>query len=215
MDTMTLERKRVAMKLGRGVWSKWGAPFLLALGLAGPARAEPPAQPPNDPPPASALLAGPSLYETGKIGVSPDTAPVPAPTPVPPVLEWAGNGEKSIKPVAADIANAPPPRPPEGIIDPARLESETAAALETVENCRLDVARDKQVTPAKVAADRLILRWTIQPSGLTSGTEVVAAAPVDLDVMDCVKAAMSRWSFTKPRGGSVPVERVYTFRQMP
>jgi hypothetical protein len=155
------------------------------------------------------------MYETGKVGVSPDSAPVPAPTPVPAALEWAGNGEKSIKPVAADIANAPPPRPPEGIIDPARLERETASALETVENCRFDVARDKRVTPAKVAADRLLLRWTIEPSGLTSGTEVVAAAPVDLDVMDCVKAAMSRWSFTRPRGGSVRVERVYTFRQMP
>jgi hypothetical protein len=117
--------------------------------------------------------------------------------------------------VAADSANAPPPRPPEGIIDPARLESETAAALETVENCRLAVARDRRITPAKVAADRVILRWTIDPSGLTSGTEVVAAAPMDLDLMDCLKAAMSQWSFTKPRGGSVHVDRLYTFRQMP
>ena len=84
-----------------------------------------------------------------------------------------------------------------------------------MENCRLDVARDKRVIPAKVVADRVILRWTIDPAGQTSGTEVVAAAPMDLDLMDCLKAAMSQWSFTKPRGGSVHVERVYTFRQMP
>ena len=203
------------MKLGRMIWSKC-APFLLVLGLAAPLKAEPPVGPAHpDPLAPSSLLSGPSLYETGKVGVSPDTPPGPAPTPVPPELQWGGNGEKSIKPVAADIANAPPPRPPQGIIDPERLESETAAAFETIENCRLDVARDKQVTPAKVAADRLILRWTIEPSGLTTGTEVVAASPVNLELMDCVKAAMSQWSFSKPRGGSVRVERVYTFRQMP
>jgi hypothetical protein len=130
-------------------------------------------------------------------------------------MEWAGNGEKSIKPVAADIANAPPPRPPEGVIDPARLQRETASALETVENCRFDVARDKRIAPSKVVADQLILRWTIDPSGQTSSTEVVAATPVDLELMDCVKAAMSRWSFTRPRGGSIRVERLYAFRQMP
>jgi hypothetical protein len=203
------------MKLGRVVWSKWGAPFLLALGLATPVKAEPPGTPAADPLSPSSLLSGPSLYETGKVGVTPDSAPVPAPTPIPSVMEWAGNGEKSIKPVAADIANAPPPRPPEGVIDPARLQRETASALETVENCRFDVARDKRIAPSKVVADQLILRWTIDPSGQTSSTEVVAATPVDLELMDCVKAAMSRWSFTRPRGGSIRVERLYAFRQMP
>jgi hypothetical protein len=205
------------MKLGRVVWSKWGAPFVLALGLAAPTlvRAEPPAPAVTDPLAPSSLVSGPSLYETGRVGVSPESAPSPAPTPVPAELQWAGNGEKSIKPVAADIAAAPPPRPPEGVIDPARLERETASSFESLEDCRVDVARAKRLAPSKVVADRVILRWTIAPSGLTSATEVVAAAPIDLDLMDCVKAAMSRWSFTRPRGGEVRVERVYVFRQMP
>ncbi len=158
------------MKLGRVVWSKWGAPLLLGLGLAAPAAvmAEPPAQPPGDPLSPSGLLSGPSLYETGRVGLSPESAP--APTPVPPALEWAGNGEKSIKPVAADIANAPPPRPPEGVIDPARLEQETAASFETVEDCRVDVARTKRISPSKVVADRLILALDHRP---------VRSGPVD------------------------------------
>jgi hypothetical protein len=214
------------MKLGRFVWSTWGvrlAPLFVALGTTGPlasapARAAPPvppAAPAGDPLSPSALLSGPSLYETGKVGVSPDTAPAPAPTPVPQELQWAGNGEKSIKPVAADIADAPPPRPPEGVIAPARLDREIAGYFEALDNCRVDVARAKQVAVGKVTADQLWLRWTIEPSGETGPTEVVATTPIDLDVMDCVKSAMSRWTFTAPRGGAVHVERAFAFRKVP
>jgi hypothetical protein len=214
------------MKLGRFVWSKWGvglAPIFVTLGIAGSlvtARAQaaepaPTAAPPADPLSPSSLLSGPSLYETGKVGVSPDNAPMPAPTPVPQELQWAGNGEKSIKPVAADIADAPPPRPPEGVISPARLEREIGAYFEALENCRVDVARVRQVAPGKVVADQLLLRWTIEPSGETGPTEVVATTSNDLDVMGCVKAAMSRWTFSAPRGGAVHVERPFAFRKVP
>jgi hypothetical protein len=214
------------MKLGRFVWSKWSvrlAPIFLALGAAGPlksaparaAEPAPPAAPAPDPLSPSSLLSGPSLYETGRVGVSPDSAPAPAPTPVPQELQWAGNGEKSIKPVAADIADAPPPRPPEGVIAPARLEREIAAYFEALENCRVDVARTRQVAPGKVVADQLLLRWTIEPSGDTGPTQVVATTSTDLDVMDCVKGAMSRWTFSAPRGGAVHLERVFAFRKAP
>ncbi len=205
------------MKLGRVVCSKLWAPLALVLGLATSVRAEPAADSPPAVNPLSPtdLVAGPSLYETGKVGVIPDSAPDPAPTPVPAELQWAGDSEKSIKPVAADIADAPPPRPPEGTIDPLRLSQEIQANFESLENCRVDVARAKRVELSKVLADQLLLRWTIDPSGLASSTEVVAARPVDLDLMDCVKAAMSRWSFTRPRGGAVHVERPFTFRRAP
>jgi len=205
------------MKLGRVVCSNLWAPLVLMVGLMAlmrPAKAEPSAvaAPTTDPLTPTNLVAGPSLYETGKVGVMPDSAPSPAPTPIPPELQWAGNSEKSIKSVAADIADAPPPRPPEGIIDPARLAPEIASSFETVEDCRVDVARAKRVPPSKVVADQLFLRWTIEPSGQASSTEVVATTQVDLDLMDCVKAAMSRWSFTPPRGGAVRIERPFAFR---
>jgi len=203
------------MKLGRVVCSKFWAPLVLVLGLVTPALAQPAAvsAPAPNPAPATNLVAGPSLYETGKIGIVPESAPSPA--PVPAELQWAGNSEKSIKPVAADIADAPPPRPPEGAIDRARLSQEIQANFETLENCRVDVARARRVELSKVVADQLLLRWTIEPSGLIGSTEVVAARPIDLDLMDCVKAAMSRWTFTRPRGGAVHVERPFTFRRAP
>jgi hypothetical protein len=202
------------MKLGRVVCSNSWAPLVLALGLVTPAEAQPGVSAPAaNPPSLTNLVAGPSLYETGKIGAVPESAPTPA--PVPAELQWAGNSEKSIKPVAADIADAPPPRPPEGTIDPLRLAPEIQANLESLENCRVDVARAKRVELSRVIADQLLLRWTIEPSGLVGSTEVVATRPVDLDLMDCVKAAMSRWSFTRPRGGAVHVERAFTFRRAP
>jgi hypothetical protein len=171
--------------------------------------------PTADPLTPTNLVAGPSLHETGKIGVVPESPATPVPTPVPAEQQWAGDSEKSIEPVAADIADAPPPRPPEGIIDPARLAQEIAASFETVENCRVDVARVKRVALSKVVADELLLRWTIEPSGFTSSTEVVATAHADLDLMDCVKSVMSRWSFTRPRGGAIHVERPFTFLRVP
>jgi hypothetical protein len=208
------------MKLGRVVCSNFWAPLVLMLGLAmsvRPVKAQPAevATPTPDPLSSTNLVAGPSLYETGKVGVMPDSAPNPAPTPIPNELQWAGNSEKSIKSVAADIADAPPPRPPEGIIDPGRLAQEVAANFETVENCRVDVARARRIPPSKVLADELFLRWTIEPTGQTGSTEVVATTQVDLDLMDCVKAAMSRWSFTPPRGGAVRIERPFAFRLVP
>ena len=98
---------------------------------------------------------------------------------------------------------------------PARLTQEIQTNFETLENCRVDVARAKRVALSKVLADELLLRWTIEPSGQTGPTEVVATAQVDLDLMDCVKAAMSRWSFTRPRGGAMHVERAFAFRRVP
>src|SRR3954452_1655626 len=137
------------MKLGRVVCSNFWAPLVLVLGMVTPAKAQPAAvsPPAANPGPPTNLVAGPSLYETGKIGIVPESAPTPA--PVPAELQWAGNSEKSIKPVAADIADAPPPRPPEGTIDPVRLSQEIQSNFETLENCRVDVARARRVELSK------------------------------------------------------------------
>jgi len=61
------------MKLGRVVCSNFWAPLVLVLGLVTPARAQPAAvsPPAANPAPATNLVAGPSLYETGKIGIVP------------------------------------------------------------------------------------------------------------------------------------------------
>ena len=64
----------------------------------------------------------------------------------------------------------------------------------------------RAISPATMVID------SNQPQGDIAATEVVATAPIDIDVMDCVKGAMRTWTFTRPRGGPVPVERAFHFR---
>jgi hypothetical protein len=191
---------------------------LLAIGWCGLAVADEGEMSPQqatspvlDPLAPSSLMAGPSLRETGKVGVMPE-ASAPAESLTPAALSWAGQPEKSVQPVAAGFATAPPPRPPVGTIDPMLLNREMAANLAKVEDCRIEVARARQVPPAQVAADPLVLHWTIQPTGETRTRDVRAPATTDQDVVSCAKAAMSQWRFTPPRGGSMDVERTVSFK---
>jgi len=122
--------------------------------------------------------------------------------------------EPSESPVAkaAIVALAPPPP---GVIAENLLAEEIAAKFEPLEVCRIDVARGKQVRARDVAAEPLILRWTIQPTGRVTAPEVVGTTVADAEVLDCVKRRMNGWTFSRPSGGPLPVERVLRFRQAP
>jgi hypothetical protein len=183
-----------------------GGSTVIAPPATGAAPATPAASPDRLSP--TELVRGPSLYETGRIG----NAPQAAPTTIVPEEELGARNEKSIQPAAAGLGNVP--RRPAGVIDPRTLAREIDARFAALENCRVDVARNKRLAPAEVVGSTLTLRWTIVPGGETASTVVVATSPVDLELMDCVKAAMSRWHFTSPRGGPVDVEREFTFRPL-
>jgi hypothetical protein len=185
-----------------------------ALALAAGGDVSPPAAttPVLDPMAPSSLMAGPSLHETGRVGVVPESSAPPE--ELKPAPTQFAAPEKSIQPVAAGVANAPPPRPPAGTIDPLLLNREVAANLSKIEDCRIEVARNRQVPPAQVSADTLLLRWTIKPTGDVAARDVVATSPTDIDVMTCAKSAMSQWQFTPPHGGSVDVERTISFKPL-
>ena len=110
---------------------------------------------------------------------------------------------------AATVALAPPPP---GVIDEKLLAGEIATRFEPLALCRIDVARNKQLRAEEVEADRLTLRWTIEPTGKVTATEVVGTTAVDADVLHCVKQQMIGWTFSRPSGGPLPVERVFQFR---
>jgi hypothetical protein len=188
-------------------WAQQPQPAVLTEPIA-PAGGEAtsPASPPSDPMLPANLVEGPSLKETGKIAVA----------PVPPAMNliegqdsFKSPTEKSIAPAASNIDSAP--SRPRGVINPRVLDKEIGERFADISACRVDVARLKQVMPSQVVADKLMLRWIIQPDGTTISTEVVAIAPVDLGIMDCAKRVMSQWTFTRPRGGPLPVERPFQF----
>jgi hypothetical protein len=216
------------MEIGRGFGSMLGVSLVLAAALAARVRADStapesshggvaPSTPaktaaPSDPdrPSRTGLLSGPSLYETGRIG----SAPQAAPTAIEPQGALGAPGEKSVEGAANEVANAEPRLAP-GVVNKVILDREIDARFAGLEDCRVDVARSKRIKPNEVIATTLALRWTIRPSGEAADTAVVATSPVDLEVMDCLKAAMSSWKFTPPRGGSVRIERSFTFRPLP
>jgi hypothetical protein len=189
--------------VGRGIFARVGLATLAGLALWS-VRAHA-----DEQPGPTTLFPGPSLYETGRIGgMSPEgTTAAIAPG------ELAARNEKSVSAAAAELET--PAKPSQGIISENVLRAEIDSNFGTLEECRVDVARARQILPSTLTADTLLLRWRIEPDGSTTTTDVVATSAVDMRVMDCVKETMSQWTFTSPRGGSVSVERAFAFRHLP
>jgi hypothetical protein len=200
----------------RGVWL---AGIALVAAAAQPAWGQSGGQPSSEAPPPdrlapSQLLNGPSLNETGRIaGMGATALPAADGKPVAPAAAVGDSREKSVEPLAARAEMAPRERA--GVIDARTLEAEIRDRFAALDDCRIEVARRQRVAPAAVQADTLTLRWIIRPNGEAKTTQVVAITPTDLDLMDCVKATMSTWTFTRPRGGPVAVERAFKFRAAP
>jgi hypothetical protein len=174
------------------IWAGWVTVVSVAAGLSVLAHAE----------------------STGLNGLDPDRTGRIANVPVshegtairPAVLRQSR--EAPVTP-AATVALAPPPP---GVIDEKLLAGEIATRFEPLAQCRIDVARNKKLRAEEVEADRLTLRWTIEPNGKVTATEVVGTTAVDADVLHCVKQQMIGWTFSRPSGGPLPIERVFQFR---
>lgn len=141
-------------------------------------------------------VAGPSLGGGGA-GIPPGEVDVDG-----------GTGEAQVAgPAARALAPAPP-----GTVDQPQLAWEIADRFQTLDQCRIEVARTRHLLPADVQADRLTLRWTISETGAVSAATAVGSTPVDANVLDCVKRQMTGWTFRAPSGGALPIERVFEFR---
>jgi hypothetical protein len=164
-------------------------------------------------PPVARQSKGPALTETGRVGapnvetggtaVEPrSTVTIPSENSVERAVAAEGEAEDDSARKAT----------PGGVIDPVRLDQEVKARFSEARTCRIDVARRKQVGLAKVMVKTLELRWTILPTGAVTATQVVATSPADPEIMSCVKARMASWTFTRPEGGPVAVDRSFWFR---
>ena len=162
----------------------------------------------SDAPEQAAGLNGLGTGQTGQVaGSSVDrTGIVIAPSDVggmkaPHELSVAGPAAAALTPPAGTTSQV--------------LAAEIAARLGPLEDCRISVARRRHVTTGGVAADRLVLRWMITKTGRAFGAQAVATTPTDDGVLYCVKRQMTGWTFPRPSGGPLPIERDFTFRRVP
>ena len=105
--------------------------------------------------------------------------------------------------------------PPPGTIDASVLAAEIAARLGPWRTVASASRAGRHVATGDVAADRLVLRWMIAKTGRVFGAQAVATTPTDDGVLYCVKRQMTGWTFPRPSGGPLPIERDFTFRPVP
>jgi hypothetical protein len=163
-----------------------------------PARATSPAE----------LARGPSLYETGRIGKAAVSEPG---VPTNRGAERAGPPEMAVQAKQPDRREGPTPAAYTGVLDQTVLDREIAPRFRLLGDCKADVAHRKRVPASAITGSRLVLRWTILPSGRVTDTQVVATAPADPRVVDCIKERMSGWSFRPGKGGAARIERKFSF----
>jgi len=92
-------------------------------------------------------------------------------------------------------------------------EREVRPTDDAVASCRVEIARRRQVAPAKVHASTVLVRFKIDKTGRVHDAEALSAPDTDLEVAACAKRVLSEWVFTKRSRDNIVVERTYRFSQ--
>jgi hypothetical protein len=147
------------------------------------------------------------LSSTGRIGVyTPQPPGQIAPAIATPMSE-RDSASRALQPISTDHGGNDP-------VDRrgSLAEEEFAPTEAPVTACRLEVARRRQVSPRKLAAKEVVLRFDVEPDGHVRDAEAVSAPETDLEIAACAKRVLSEWVFAKHAGNPVVVERTYRFR---
>jgi len=177
----------------------WG---LQASGQAQTSAAEPTSAAPSEPrEELNGLTANKNGHVAGAL-LRPNSAAIAAGALPADALEL------SVRAVAAVAI----PAQPVGQVDLRLLDRQITARLESLEHCRVDVARRRRVPPAQILPGTLTLRWTILGGGEVSAVDVMGSTPVDLAVLDCIKRDATGWRFVAPVGGTLRLQRAFVFR---
>ncbi|HLK93999.1 MAG TPA: hypothetical protein VKZ18_29165 [Polyangia bacterium] len=143
-----------------------------------------------------------ALGDTGRIGVY---TPSPAGQIQPPAVE----ADSAARPLEKPAERA---APESSTRRPGLVEEELRPTEARVGGCRLEVARRRQISPSKLAAREVVLRFTVQPDGRVRDAEAISAPDTDLEVAACAKRVLSEWVFARHHGDPIAVERTYRFR---
>ena len=176
---------------GRG----WGLGLIVVL-MGGVASAEP----------AATALPGldQEMGSTGKVGVySPHASTQIEPAQVAP--DTAARVPEL--PVERPAASQDRPGEPAAVLSEEEMQRTEAP----VNACRVEVARRRQIPPQKVAADQVIVRFTVEPNGRVRNAETISAPATDLEIAACAKRVLSEWLFAKHAHGVITLQRTYHF----
>ncbi|HEY6476752.1 MAG TPA: hypothetical protein VI456_09235 [Polyangia bacterium] len=143
------------------------------------------------------------LGSTGKVGTyAPHAASRIEPAPIEP----------------DSAARVPEPPAEREAVTPDHLEQPAVLSEEEVQRtdapvtaCRVEVARRRQISPQKLAANQVIVRFTVEPNGRVRDAETISAPATDLEIAACAKRVLSEWLFAKHAHGVITLERTYRF----
>ncbi len=156
--------------------------------------------------PAATGLAGldSQLNKTGRIGAyAPQSS-----SPIAPPASERDSTRRALQPLPTDHANLSDQVDRRGSL----AEEEFVPTEEPVTACRVEVARRRQVSPKKLAAKEVVLRFNVEADGHVRDAEAVSAPDTDLEIAACAKRVLSEWVFAKHLGDAIAVERTYRFR---
>jgi hypothetical protein len=160
--------------------------------------------------PTATGLAGldDQLNATGRIGAyAPRSSSQIAPGIAPPTSEH-DSASRGLQPVSTDRPSLGEPRDRRGSL----AEEEFIPTEAPVTSCRTEVARRRQVSPKRLAAKEVVLRFNVEADGHVRNAEAVSAPDTDLEIAACAKRVLSEWVFAKHAGEAIAVERTYRFR---
>jgi len=158
----------------------------------------------------TAFLAGPSLYETGRVGVM----TVSDPSGSSKLDHQLGTmpKEQLVEPATPD-PNRARLATQSGYLNASVLAMEISEQVPALSECRVEQARSEGRPWNQIEGGRVNLRWIIRANGTVAEPEVVAVDPIDLRLLDCVKQQVGAWKFARPRGGMLPVAYSYSFNK--
>jgi hypothetical protein len=175
----------------------WGLGLMVMMMMGGVALAEP----------ATTALPGldQEMGSTGKVGVYAPHASTETqiePAQVAPDTTARVPQLPAERPAVPDHPSEPPA---------ALSEEEMRRTEAPVNACRVEVARRRQISPQKVPADQVIVRFTVEPNGRVRNAETISAPATDLEIAACAKRVLSEWLFAKHARGQITLQRTYHF----
>lgn len=96
----------------------------------------------------------------------------------------------------------------EGTLDKAAIQAVVHQNRDAIRSCyEFAIAKNPKLS------GKIVVAFKIGETGATSGVEISDATLTDEQVQQCIVAAVSKWSFPAPTGGSVHVNYPFLFTQ--